>query len=306
MARYRDTLLFVALAVFWGGSFPAIEIGLRDFPPLLFTAARYELGGVLLLVFAIARTDRWWPSGREELLSLLGVGTFLIAGNSLLFVGQQFTSGSVASIIYSLIPILTTGLTWAFLPADRPTTRGLIGIALGLLGAGLIVQPDPANLLGDAVLGKALVFTAAVSIAIGSIVVRRSRSTLPNTAFMAWSMFVGAGMLHAGSFVVGESLTSVRFTLWGTVSLLYISILSTAIAFVIYFFLIRTHGPLETNLVSYLSPVVAILVGWGLIGETVSVEAVIGFLLIFAGFVLIKHTAIRGAVSDVQAYLDGR
>lgn len=300
MPRYRDALLFVALAVFWGASFPAIEVGLRDFPPLLFTAARYELGGALLLVYAILRADRWRPTGREDALALLGVGTFLIAGNSLLFVGQQFTTGSVASIIYSLIPILTTGLTWAVLPEDRPTTRGFVGIALGLLGVGIIVSPDPANLFGDAVLGKALVLLAAVSIAIGSIVVRRSRSTLPNTAFMAWSMFVGAGMLHVASFAVGESLFAVRFTPWGTFSLVYISFLSTAVAFVIYFFLIRTYGPLETNLVSYLSPVVAILLGWGLLGETISLGAVIGFLLIFTGFLLVKTAALRDAVRDVR------
>lgn len=300
MASYRDVLIFVGLAVFWGGSFPAIEVGLRDFPPLLFTAARYELGGLILLGYAIMRADRWRPAGRDDYLSLLGVGIFLIAGNSLLFVGQQFTTGSVASIIYSLIPILTTVLAWAALPDDRPTRIGLLGIALGLLGVGVIVRPDPANLLGEAVIGKALVFVAALSIAVGSILVRRTRSTLPNSAFMAWSMFVGAALLHLASLGVGESLTAVRFTMWGTISLLYIAILSTAVAFVMYFFLIRTYGPLETNLVSYLSPVVATLAGWTLLGEALTVWAVLGFLLIFAGFVLVKQAALRAAVGELR------
>lgn len=293
MSRYRSIALFVFLAAVWGGTFPAVEVGLEYFPPVLFAAARYDVAGTLLLAYAALTTDRWRPSTRHDALAVLASGTFLIAGNSLLFVGQQYTTGSVAAIIYSLIPILTTGLAWVLLPGERHTTLGLVGVLLGFCGVVVIAQPDPANLLAPDLVGKGLVVLAAVSVATGSVLVRRSASTLPDTTFVGWSMAVGALQLHTFSLAAGERLADVDAALPAFLVLAYIAVFATAVAFLVYFFLLGRYGPLETNLVSYLVPVVATLVGWAYLDEPVTPWTVLGFLLIFTGFVLLKRRAIR-------------
>lgn len=293
--------MFVGLGLFWGGSFPAIEVGLEAFPPVLYAAARYELGGILLLAYAVYATDDWRPTTRTDLVGLVGCGTFLIAGNSLLFVGQQFTTGSVASIIYSLIPILTTGFAWLLIAEDRPTLVGFLGVLVGLLGVVAITQPDPSNLLAPDVIGKGFVFLAAISVAFGSVIVRLTDSTLPDSAFMAWSMVVGAILLHVFSFGVGESLSAVTVSAPALLSLVYIAVLSTAVAFVIYLFLIDNYGVLEANLVSYLVPVFATIIGWAYLSEPVTLWTLGGFGLIFVGFVLVKREAIWSELGSITS-----
>lgn len=293
MSRYRSLVLFIGLGAVWGGTFPAIEVGLAYFPPVLFAAARYDLAGALLLAYAGVTAGRWWPSERVDKTAVLASGTFLIAGNSLLFIGQQYTTGGVAAIIYSLIPILTTGFAWVLLSGERHTLAGLAGILFGFVGVVVIAQPDPANLLAPGLVGKGLVVLAAVSVALGSVLVRRSESTLPDTSFVAWSLVVGAVLLHAFSLAVGEAPTDVQFAPAGLLVLAYIAVFATAIAFLVYFFLLGRYGPLETNLVSYLVPVVATLVGWAYLGEPVTRWTVVGFLLILTGFVLLKRRALR-------------
>ncbi|MGM0590621.1 MAG: DMT family transporter [Halobacteriota archaeon] len=293
MSRYRTLLLFVGLGAIWGGSFPAIEVGLRYFPPVLFAAVRYDFAGVLLLGYAVVAADRWRPTERADIIALLASGTFLIASNSLLFVGQQFTTGGVASIIYSLIPILTTGVAWTLLPDERPTAVGLVGITLGLAGAIVIARPDPSNLLSPNVVGIGFVFLATVGVAIGSVLVRRAESSLPDSTFTAWSMLIGAAMIHAFSYAIGESAPGIELPAAAVLSLAYIAVFATAMAFLIYFYLLGAYGPLETNLVSYLVPVVATLLGWAFLDERVTVWTVLGFVLIITGFVLLKRTALR-------------
>jgi len=179
VSRYRGAALFVGLGCLWGGSFPAIEVGLETFPPVLYAAFRYDIAGLLLLGYAAVATDRWRPR-RADLPALLGAGVFLVAGNSLLFVGQQFTTSGVASVLYSLIPVLTTGVAWLLLPTERHSPVGLVGVLLGLAGVAVIARPDPANLLAPDVVGKGLILAAAVSVALGSVLTRRYESTLPD------------------------------------------------------------------------------------------------------------------------------
>jgi len=302
VSRYRAVALFVGLGVMWGGSFPAIEVGLAEFPPVLFAAARYDVAGALLLSYAAVAAREWRPTGRADVLAVLASGAFLVAGNSLLFVGQQFTTGSVAAVIYSLIPVLTTGFAWGLLPGERYTPLGLAGILVGLVGVVVVMRPDQSNLLAADVTGKALVALAAVSVALGSVLVRRLEPTLPESSFTGWSMLLGAGLLHAVSAGAGESLAVARVSAESLLALSYLAVVATAVAFVVYFYLLGAYGPLETNLVSYLVPVVATVLGWALLGEPVTAWTVAGFLLIFGGFVLVKRAALRAEVRRLVAH----
>jgi drug/metabolite transporter (DMT)-like permease len=292
MTRMRDLGLFVTLAGLWGLSFPAIRAGLSSLPPLLFAAARYDVGGVLLLAFLVVRGSDWRPRTREDGLAILIAGAFLIVGNSLLFVGQQSTTSGIASILYGLIPILTTGFAAAFLPEEPIGGRRIAGVLLGLLGVGIIAQPDPGNLLTAELIGMGFVVAAAGSVAFGSVLLRRRQPTIGTAAMTAWAMVVGGLMLHGGSLAIGEGVADVTPSVVGAVAVIYLSVFASAIAYVIYFTLLEEFGPLEINLVSYVVPVFATVGGIALLDEGVSSSMVGGFLLITGGFVVLKARVI--------------
>lgn len=292
MIRTRNLGLFVLLAGLWGLSFPAISAGLQSLPPLLFATARYGVGGALLLAFLVVRGTDWRLRTREDALSILLAGAFLVAGNSMLFVGQRTVPSGVASILYGLIPVLTTGFAAALLPSAALTGRRIVGVVVGLLGVVVIAQPDPSNLLSAEVVGMGFVVFAALSVALGSVLLRTRSPTVGTATMTAWAMVVGGAMLFGGALAVGERPADVTPSLVALVAVLYLAVFASAVAYVVYFTLLERLGPLEINLVSYVVPVFATIGGIILLDESLTVAMVVGFGCIAGGFVVLKAGAL--------------
>ena len=288
--------MFLALSALWGLSFPAIRAGLETLPPLLFATARYVVGGVLLLGFLVARGSDWRPTTREDHLAVAVAGAFLVAGNSLLFIGQQTVPSGIASILYALVPVLTTGFAAALLPAEDITVRRVTGVLLGLVGVGIIAQPDPANLLDSELVGMAFVVAASVSVALGSVLLRVRSPTIGTAPMTAWAMIVGGALLFGGSLVTGERFADVTPSVAGLAAIVYLGVFASAVAYVFYFTLLDRFGPLEINLVSYVVPIFATLGGVVMFGESLTLGMVAAFLLIGGGFAVLKARVIAREV----------
>ncbi|WP_224448142.1 DMT family transporter [Haloprofundus salilacus] len=288
MNRTRIAGLFLLLPVLFGAAFPAIKLGLDYVPPLLFAAGRYLLSAGLLLGFAAMTTDAWLPRTRGDWVAVLGAGVFFVGGTGLLYLGQQYTTSGVAAIIYSLIPILTPLVAWGLLPHERFSRRYLLGLFVGFVGVALVIRPEPTNLLGESVVGEGLVLLAATSVTLGSVLVRRYRSTMSVVALTGWAMIPGALIQLAFSAALGESLAAVRPTATAALLLLYLAVFASGVGFAVYFYLLERLGPLQVNLISYLIPVVAVTVGWLFLDEPITALTLAGFAVIVVGFALLR------------------
>jgi drug/metabolite transporter (DMT)-like permease len=296
VSRYRNLALFVLLAAVWGSAFMAIKAGLEYFPPVLFAALRYDVAGVVMLGYAAYVLDDPIPRTAGE-WTLVAIGsTLLIAGyHVFLFVGEAdpAVTSAAAAVIVSLSPVLTSGFARALLPSERLTLWGTTGLLLGLVGVAVLTRPDPSNLLSGGAVAKLLVFGAAACFALGSVLTRRVEATLPIESMEAWSMLGGALAMHVVSAAMGESAAAVTWSWEAVLALGYLSLAASALGFLVYFDLLERLGPVEINLVSYVAPVFAALSGWAFLSELPTPATGVGFLLIFAGFVLIKRRAIR-------------
>lgn len=297
MSRLYATALFATLATMWGLSFPAITVGLDYIPPLLFAAFRYDVAAVLLLGYAVLTTDSWRPVGRNNAEAIVGGGLFLVAGNGLLFIGQQTVPSGVAAILQALVPIATA--LWALgLLSERLSVTGAIGVALGFLGIGLIVQPDPQNLLAGDTLGRLIIIGQVVSVALGGVLVQRAGPTMERVALTGWSMLLGGLTLHLASFGIGEIPTESVTAPTALGAIVYLGVFSTAMAFLIYYTLLEERGAFETSLVAYLVPIVATVAGVFILGETISPLSVAGFVVVFIGFGLLKRRALADLIAS--------
>ncbi|WP_227353563.1 DMT family transporter [Haladaptatus salinisoli] len=303
MTGSRNALLFVLLAAAWGSAFMAIKAGLEYFPPVLFAAIRYDVAGVLMLAYAVYATDRWRPrTGGEWRLVLVGSALMIAGYHAFLFVGEKETTSAVAAIIVSFSPVLTTGFARVLLPSERLEPAGIAGLFLGLVGVAVLSQPNPNDLLAADFVGKLLVLAAAVSFALGSVLTRRIDAELPIETMEAWSMLLGALMMHAVSIArPSESFAAIRWTPEALAALVYLSLVASALGFLVYFDLLERLGPIEINLVSYVAPVFAALSGWYFLEEPVTPLTVAGFLVIFAGFCLLKRRAISRELPRLRA-----
>ncbi len=294
--RHRNLALFLALSALWGSAFMAIKAGLAYFPPVLFAAVRYDVAGLVMLGYAAWATDRWVPRGTRQWTSVVASGALMIAAyHAALFVGETHpaVTSAAAAVLVSLSPVLTTAFARALLPAERLTPVGVLGMLLGLVGVVVLVDPDPGNLLAGGAGYKALVFLAALSFALGSVLNRRLDADVPIETMEAWAMLVGAALMHGLSLGLGEDPAAVAWTAEALLALGYLSVGASAVGFLIYFDLLDRLGPIEINLVSYVAPVFAALAGFAFLGEVLDATTVVGFLVIVAGFLLLKRRAIR-------------
>jgi len=297
---HADLGLFVGLAAVWGTAYLAIEVGLRAAPPVTLAALRYDVAGAVLLAvagaLAVRRGHRFRPRTREE-WTLVGVGGLLVIGVhfALLFAGQQYVSGGVASVVMSLTPVLTPLFALGLLD-ERPDARQALGVVLGLVGVGIVARPDPSG--GATALGVGLLALSAASFALGSVLTRRYESDLSVVAAQAWTMLIGAVVLDL--LVVGlpgESFGRVAVTPALVASLAYLSVVASVGGFVAYFRLLDRFGPNEATLVSYAVPMFAALSEWLVLGETVTLATIGGFAVIACGFAAIKWRTLRRATT---------
>lgn len=298
MSARRAFGLFIASAVLFGGTFVGAKAGLPYFPPLTFVAIRFDIGALVLAGYAAHKLsfEQLRPRTRGDIIAILATGVFVIGlTNALIFIGQQYITSGVAAIIMSLNPILTPVFA-AFALSDEPITRrGIIGIVAGLIGVGLVANPDPSAFVGT--IGLPIIFGAAVVSALGAVVIRWSTPTMSSAARTVWGVPIAAVVTHLLAVMTGESMAAISVTPTAVIALLYVGIGSGAIAYLSYFALIDTVGATRANLLFYLTPVVSALGGWIILNESISTLTIIGFVVIFGGFLILGGDSITAVIT---------
>ncbi|WP_242695440.1 EamA family transporter [Halomontanus rarus] len=292
MSERRPVAFFVLASLFFGGTFVAAKAGQAYIPPLLFVALRFDIAAVVLLGYAALTTSReeLVPRTRGDLAGILAAGVFAIGlANGLLFVGQGYVTSAVGAIVFSLVPIFSPLLAGVLLEDERLSAAGAIGTVVGLVGVAMVIGIDPGNLLGAVDGGTTIVLGGAISAALGSVLIRRADTTTSSTVRTAWALPISALMLHAMSATAGESMAAIEWTPVAVLALVYVSVFAGAIAYIAYFGLLEEVGAIRSSLTFYVSPVVATLGGWALLGESLSGLAVVGFATIVVGFAIMGH-----------------
>jgi len=298
MSVYRNGGLFLILSVLWGTAFMAIKAGLAFMPPVLFAAFRYDIAGVIMLGYVVSTTEYWRPRTQADWLTVLIGATLVIAlYNAFLFIGEQGVTSGIAAIVVAMNPILATVFSRLLLPDERLDFVGVIGLPCGIIGVGLVAGATTSTLLGSDTVATGFVFLAAVCVALGSVLVQRIDGNISTEGMVAWSNALGAVVLHVMSVALpSESLVNVDVTTSSLLAVVYLGVFASAVGYFIYFLLLDRLGAIEINLISYAAPVFAAASGWLVLGEQLEPLSIAGFLVIVAGFGLVKHEALRDQV----------
>ena len=277
--------LLLLLAVLWGGSFFFGKVALAAVPPLTLVVLRTGTAALALLLYLAVR-------GQGLPVSLAVWRGFLVMGllnNAIPFAlinwGQTQIDSGLSAILNATTPLFTVLIAHLVTIDERLTRPRIAGVLLGLAGVVVMVGPSALRGLGLAGLGKLAVVTAAASYACAGLYGRRLTGLNPVVA--ACGMLVAAALVMLPVALVVDTprgLAAARdagWAIWG--ALAGLALLSTALAYIVYFRILATAGATNLLLVTFLIPVSALLLGGLVLGERPDWTAFAGMALIFLG-----------------------
>jgi drug/metabolite transporter (DMT)-like permease len=284
----RDWGLLFALSALWGGSFFFVGVAVRELPPLSIVTLRVGTAALVLLAIVHA-AGLTFPTGRTAWAAFLGMGLLNnVVPFCLIVWGQGHIASSLASILNATTPLFTV-LVAHFLTADEKLTPGRVaGVVIGFAGVVLMLGPEALAGLGTDLLAQVACLAAALSYAFAGIWGRRFRrlgiAPLPTAA----GQVVASTLLLSPITLAVEqpwTLAAPGAKTWAAI--VGLAVLSTAAGYVLYFRLLASAGATNLLLVTFLIPVSAILLGAGILGDTLAPRHFIGMGFIGAGLAAI-------------------
>ncbi len=274
----RPALGIALLASIWGGSYLFNEIALRELSPGVIVWSRVTLGA--LTVWPLAIMAGATTALRAHLKPLVLTGVVQIAiPITLITVGQQWIASSLAGVLNGSVPIFVALFALALDRSERPTGMRVAGIAIGFLGVvavyGLEVGTDAYALLGAICLTG-----SSIGYAIGPLYAKSRLSGVEPLGIVA--VLLTTASVVTLPLALAEPPQAVPSAgAFGAIAM--VGIVSTGLAFVLYYRIMQTIGPTRTSVVAYLIPAVAVLYGATLLDEPVGDGIAIGLALILAG-----------------------
>ncbi len=287
--KQREWLLFGLLGLVWGSSFLWIKIAVQEIGPVTLVAFRLLLGLVGLLAVVAARRPPL-PSGRHTWATL---GLLGLTNTALPFIliswGEQFIDSAVASILNGTVPLFTLVIAHLSLHDDRITPARLLGLLTGFAGVVVLVRRDLGpQALGGSLLGQLAVLAAAVSYAGSSVLARRNlrqvdpimQAFIPLIAADA-AAWLAIPWLEAPFHPPRLPLT------W--LALVWLGLLGSCLAYLLYFHLLHALGPTRATMVTYVFPVVGLILGVVFLGERADWHLVVGAALVAASIAVVNR-----------------
>ena len=295
-----DWLLLILLSIVWGGSFFFAKIAVAELPPLTIVLARVTIAAAALHLLVLATGQRM-PGDLSLWRDFLLMGLLNNAiPFSLIFWGQKEIASGLASILNATTPLFTVLVAHALTADEKATPAKLTGVGLGIIGVALMIGLDLISGFGSHLMSELAVLAAALSYAFAGVFGRRFRGRPP--------LVVAAGQL-TGSSILILPLALLIDRPWdlpmpsgGTwAALIGLALLSTALAYVIFFRILARAGATNLLLVTFLIPVSALLLGVAFLAERVTAHQLLGMLLIGLGLAVIDGRWRRAlAKSGVQ------
>lgn len=280
--------LLLSLSVLWGGSFFFVAVAVKDLPTFTIVFARVALAAAILLV-ALRLTGTSMPTNTRVWLAFLAMGLLNnVIPFCLIVWGQAQIASGVAAILNATTPLFTIVVANALTADEKLTARRLAGVVIGLAGVVVMIGPEALQGLGVGVAAQLACLAAALSYAFAGVFGRRFR------AMGVPPMATAAGQLTASSLVllplwlaVDRPWTLALPSVPTGAALVGLAALSTALAYILYFRILATAGATNLLLVTLLIPVTAILLGVGVLGESLLPQQLAGMALIAGGLAAI-------------------
>jgi len=287
-------LNFGLVYVFWGSTYLAIDIAVKHIPPGLMCGTRFTIAGVIMLGYCLVtgKSIRYSP---RELLQLAVVGILLLMGGNLtLSYSEMYIPSGLAALLVAIVPLWFLVLDSLLIGHHHVSGRGLAGLGLGFAGTAVLLWPDlrSTGAIGHKELWYSIALIGgAFSWALGSVLSKRWQSGPPTFAATSWQVLF-AGLANFIFAFFNHDFAHVTWTGRGVGAIAYLVIGGSLIGYTAYIYILGHAPTAKVSTYAYVNPVVAVFLGWLVLGEKVDGYILAGSAIVIASVILVTSASV--------------
>ena len=296
-SRAQIIAAFASIYLIWGSTYLAIRYAVETIPPFIMGGIRFLLSGAMLYLWARSRGASK-PTRLHWRNAIIAGGFLLLGGNGAVVWAEQFVPSGLTALLVSILPFWLVIIDWIRPPRRRPSGAVLVGLVLGFVGIIVLVGPSDVGGHGDvSPLGALVLILGSLSWAIGSFWSRDAQ--LPQSGLLTTGMEMlggGALLLIVGALTGEPSHFEIRrISSASAVGLVYLITFGSLLGFTSYIWLLDKVSPARLGTYAYVNPIVAVLLGWAIAGERLSIRTGVAAAIVICAVALI--TTARSATT---------
>ena len=288
-SRTALILAFTAIYLIWGSTYLGIRIAVGSMPPFAMAAARFLIAGGLLFTYLKLRGAPW-PTAFQWRVNAV-IGTFLLlGGNGLVVYAEQVIPSGITALLIGVGPLFIVLTEWAWPGGSRPTAVTMGALLLGFVGVAWLAAPWENTAHGGLnPTGVVAILAACLFWGIGSIYSRHARHGADPMLASAMQMFGGGAALTVVALLHGEfaqiNLAGVTPRAW--TAFLYLIAIGSLVGFSTFVWLMKHSTPARVSTYAYVNPIVAVFLGWALLGEPINSRTIVASVIIVTAVAII-------------------
>ena len=290
-------LAFAAVYILWGSTYIGIRIAIESFPPLAMAAIRHSMVGLILYPILRIKTGikptaaHWWTA------AVTGVSLLCVSNGGLSWAEQKVPSG-IAALLVATISLWLVILDWLRPRGTRPGPLVFVGLVLGFAGMALLVGPAKLGGAGRIdLVGTGVLVIAAFVWACASLYSKQRVMPASPLLVVAMQSLAGAAALWIAAIVSGEvrelHFEAISWRSW--MALIYLIVFGSGMGFTAYLYILKHSTASKVATYAFVNPVVALFLGWMLVGETITTRTALAAVVILTAVVLVISAPRAGA-----------
>ncbi|MBL9203286.1 MAG: EamA family transporter [Opitutaceae bacterium] len=288
-SRTALVLAFAAIYLIWGSTYLGIRVAVETMPPFIMSGVRFVFAGVVLLAFLKLRGAPW-PTGAQWRDQAIIGACLLGGGNGVVAWAEQSVPSGLTTLILGASPLVMVLMEWLRPGGTRPTLMLWVGFGTGILGLAVLLGPGalPEDVRPPAA-GLIALFFASISWWGGSLFAKYTRSGAAPMLAATLQMLCGGAVMLLIGLAIGEAprvnlgaITARSWLAWA-----YLVVAGSLIAFPVYAWLLKNSTPAKVSTYSYVNPIVAVVLGWAILDEPLTVHIAIAAVIIVGAVAII-------------------
>lgn len=280
---------FAVVCIVWGTTYLAIRIAVRTIPPLLLTGARFTVAGCVLLAISLMRGDAL-PRRRRIVAELLFVALLMVGiGNLSVVWAEQWVPSGIAALLVATAPFWAALIERLRRDGDRLDLRRVMGMVAGFIGVAMLITPEGAAGAFDLhfVLGAIAVQIGSIAWQYGTARGKYELGSVPPLMSSAIQMLAGGIMVSVIGLATGEA-RGLTITTTGLAALAYLTLFGSVLGYTSYVYALKHMRTTSMSVYAYINPLIAVIVGWLILHETLTPVSVVAMIIILGGVALVQ------------------